>query len=63
MDSGVVMKFYIQENTYSKILSRNDNNKRIRCLSTNPLFDEINAALDGSSDGYSDVEIFNVLCK
>ena len=57
------MNFYLQENSYSKILSRNDNNKGIRCLATNPLFDEINSALDGSSDGCSDVKIFNVLCK
>ena len=57
------MKCYFQENSYSKILSRNDNNKNIQCLATTSLFDKINAALGGFSDGYSDVKIFNVLCK
>ena len=30
---------------------------------TNPLFDKINAVLNNSNDGYSDVKIFNVTCK
>ena len=57
------MKVYLQENSYSKILSRDDNNNEIRCLATNPLFDKINAALGGPSDGFSDMKIFNVFCK
>ena len=57
------MKFCLQENFYSKILSRDDNNNEIRCLATNSLFDKINAALGGPNDGYSDVKIFSVFCK
>ena len=57
------IKCYLQGNSYSKILSRNDNNKKIQCRATNPYFDEIKAVLNGSSDGYSDVKVFNVTCK
>jgi len=45
------------------MLSRNDNNKEIRCRATNPYFDEIIAVIMDPSDGYSDVRVFSVSCK
>ena len=59
----LVMKFQLQANFYFKVLSRDDHNNEIQCQATNRLFDKINAELNDSSDGYSDIKVFNVTCK
>jgi len=58
-----VSRINFQENSYTKTLRRDDNNKQIRCRATNPYFDEINAVLMDPRNGYSDVQLFSVQCK
>jgi len=54
---------FSQENSYSKVLSRDDNNNKVRCRATNPHYDAINAIIMDPNDGYSDIIVFNVTCK
>ena len=48
---------------FQKFLSRNDNNKKVRCQVTNPFFDEIIDDNETDTAGFSSFLEYSVTCK
>ena len=57
------LRYHLQGNTYSKILTKDDNNNEVKCRATNPHFDAINEVIMDPHNGFSEAKLFNVTCK
>ena len=54
---------YFQKNSYTKTLTRDDNNNEIKCRSINPHFEAINEVIMDLNNGFSALKSFDVTCK